>query len=647
MTPTNYYSSELDRLGETLTAAQKSDIAVFKEAIVASSQQNIIAIGSGGSFTTATFMASLHEAFTGRVSRAATPLELICNPTIASTSPIFIVSAEGKNPDVLEALRRARRSSSRNIHVLTNRASTPLCELADSLSDVSTHIFPLSDKDGYLATNSLLMDAALVARAYGELSGDGQALPSEIGSFRVGGKGISDLLPDIQTFAAKVAARKALIVVFSPNLRPVAVDLESKLAESALAHCQLADFRSFAHGRHLWLAEKPGETALLVLTEPGTQGLWDDMREMIPSSLPTFALTLDGSKPRDLIAGLIAQLHLVGGIAEAAKRDIAKPEVWELGRQLYYADLPALIPPQDDPEMLTGETSKYEALGSYWPSPKNSGQLRRALLQYKKTIDTQSFRSIVFDYDGTISSSNSLRLPPSKAIIEKFIYLLENGIYIGIASGRGASVHEYLREALPEKFWDKVYLGLYNGGWTGLLGAPVLIPEETSEFLLHCKRLIEGLKRLGVPIREGGVRITAPYQVSVRFDGGASTKEMWYVIADALRQAGLTGVTLVRSKHSVDVLASGVSKANLISEMVRHAQIDPFDILTVGDLGAWPGNDYSLLEHRFSLSVDLPSRRLDRGWKLAPLHIRDVDATLWYLERAEIKESGHFQLSLQ
>ena len=31
------------------------------------------------------------------------------------------------------------------------------------LSDVNTHVFELRDKDGYLATNSLLLDAVLVA----------------------------------------------------------------------------------------------------------------------------------------------------------------------------------------------------------------------------------------------------------------------------------------------------------------------------------------------------------------------------------------------------------------------------------------------------------------------------------------------------
>ncbi len=66
----------------------------------------------------------------------------------------------------------------------------------------------------------------------------------------------------------------------------------------------------------------------------------------------------------------------------------------------------------------------------------------------------------------------------------------------------------------------------------------------------------------------------------------------------------------------------------------------------MGDQGAWPGNDAALLEHRYSVSVDMPSRRLDRAWKLAPAEKRDVDATLWYLERMVLEGGGAFRLTL-
>src|SRR5258706_13468693 len=103
MTP---YEEELSHLDRTLSHAAQVDISGLKIAISGASEASIIAVGSGRSFTVASLLCSLHEAYTGRVSRAITPLELMCNPTLASASPIFVISAEGKNPDVLEALQR-------------------------------------------------------------------------------------------------------------------------------------------------------------------------------------------------------------------------------------------------------------------------------------------------------------------------------------------------------------------------------------------------------------------------------------------------------------------------------------------------------------------------------------------------------------
>ena len=106
------------------------------------------------------------------------------------------------------------------------------------------------------------------------------------------------------------------------------------------------------------------------------------------------------------------------------------------------------------------------------------------------------------------------------------------------------------------------------------------------------------------------------------------------------RQAGLDVSSTIRSKHSVDLLAAGINKSRLIAHIIQAFKIDPYEILTVGDQGAWPGNDCGLLEHKFSLSVDMPSRRLDRGWKLAPPQKRDVDAALWYLDRMKEMDGG-------
>lgn len=637
------YEKELEQLQTTLNQSTVIDIDGLKAAISGASEASIIAVGSGGSYTVASLICSLHEAYTGRVSRAITPLELICNPTLAATSPIFIISAEGKNPDVLEALQRARKHSSRAVHVMTNRHASPLMEQVGQLHDVTSHVFELANKDGYLATNSLILDAALVARAFRELDNQKSPIPLNIENILFGEHTLKAWLKSSGPFVKEAVNRRGLIIVFSPLLQPIAEDLESRLSESALLFSQLADFRSFAHGRHLWLTERSEDSALLILTEPGTKRLWEDMRPQVPEEVPLFVLPLDGSTPDDLMCGLIGVMHLVSEIADCASRNIAKPKISSLGRKLYYADLPSLIPTIDETGRR-GEHSKYEVLGAHWPTRRNNGKIRRALEVTESAFRTQKFRSIVFDYDGTLCSSSRRDVAPSDAILKHMKRLVSGDVIVGIASGRGDSISETLEQHLEKSTWQNVRLGLYNGGWIGRLGQRPDKNELSSEFLIHAQRIVSNLRSFGVPI--SNIRATPPYQLSIRFDNGVSTESMWFVIVDAFKQAGLESSTILRSKHSIDILSRGVSKSHLIAQIVQDDAIDPYAVATMGDLGAWPGNDSSLLQHQFSLSVDLPARRLDRGWKLAPQYKRDVDATLWYLERLIIIGDGWFQFDL-
>ena len=157
-----HYDAELSKLPITYALALAANIDAIKSAIAGASESSILGVGSGGSFTVASLLCNLHEKYTGRVSRPLTPLEIICNPTLAAASPVFLVSAEGKNPDIVEALKRARMHSARPVHVITNRKASPLTERAGLLTNISTHVFELVEKDGYLATNSLLLDAVLM-----------------------------------------------------------------------------------------------------------------------------------------------------------------------------------------------------------------------------------------------------------------------------------------------------------------------------------------------------------------------------------------------------------------------------------------------------------------------------------------------------
>jgi fructoselysine-6-P-deglycase FrlB-like protein len=636
---TSYYDQELSRLGETYELALIADIEQFKIGIVNASEASIIGVGSGGSYTVGALLCTLHEAYTGRVSRPSTPLEIISNPTLASASPIFFVSAEGKNPDIVEALRRARRHSARDLHVLTNRGASPLQDTLATLTDVNIHTFELEHKDGYLATNSLILDAVIVARAYEELDRHDDHIPKTLDDLKLNDQSISAWLESAAVFAQKAASRHGVIVLHSPALKPVATDLESKLLEAALLHCQVADLRSFAHGRHSWLSERAGDNVVLALIDPSSERLWQATHALIPPEIETLTLNIAGSRPRDLLSGLIAELKLVSLFAQALYKDPAKPAVAQFSRQLHYIDLPELVE-QPEHRSNTAELSKFAALGAHWPSITHAEPMQRTASSVRSGLSDRVFRALVFDYDGTISSSNRRDIPPTPEVSEYLQKLVKHGIVVGIASGRGDSIQTQLRLALPEPCWPKIKLGLFSWGWIGDLSSEISLENHISEFLNHAARIVHNLKHAGVPIDT--VRLYHPHQVSVRFRPGIEAQGMWFVIVDALRQAGVDFSNVVRSRHSVDILAPGTSKSKLITHLIQSHKLDPYQVLTMGDQGAWPGNDSSLLDHKYSISVATPSRKLDRGWKFAPAHKRDVDATLWYLEAIAFRDVGYF-----
>jgi fructoselysine-6-P-deglycase FrlB-like protein len=640
--PEPHYSQELALFESTYEYALGADISALMKAVAGASLSSLVSVGSGGSFTVASLLCNLHESFTGQVSRPSVPLEIICNPTLAANSPVFFVSAEGKNPDIVEALQRARTHSSRQIHILSNRTDSPLSAAAATLREVTFHNFELVNKDGYLATNSLLLDATLVARAYNELASIGSSFPPTIKHLNLGLLSISEWLGDAKEFARKCASRRGVIVVYAPSLRAVAADLESKLSESALLYCQTADLRSFAHGRHLWLTERPGDCAILALTDHDTKDVWALTRSLIPKDIPTQELHVPGGSPADLIAALIAEMHFVDLIAETAGKDPGRPPVGAFGRDLYYADVRSLVPKQERASD-GGLRDKLAAISARWPYDLEKGLVKRARDAYIAELSSQEFGALVLDYDGTLCAPGSRESPPSNDVVELLRGLLDREIKVAVVSGRGDSVRSDLRKVLPATYWPRIQLGLYNGGWQTTVANEDEPNLETSEFLNHVCRIVRGLRRIGVPIEELSPK--SPFQVSIRFKEGIDTEIAWYVIADALRQAGLSVSGVVRSRHSVDVLGPEISKTKAISALIREHRLLPQQVLTVGDQGAWPGNDATLLEHRFSLSVDYPSRRLDRGWKVAPFHLRGVDATVWYLQRMAIK-TGSFRIGL-
>ena len=125
------------------------------------------------------------------------------------------------------------------------------------------------------------------------------------------------------------------------------------------------------------------------------------------------------------------------------------------------------------------------------------------------------------------------------------------------------------------------------------------------------------------------------YQITLTVARKLSEERLWETVQEIVQASGATDVRATRSTHSVDLIAPGVSKLNV----VRRMQADGCsNVLPIGDRGKWPGNDFELLQQPLSLSVDETNSDPSTCWNLGAWGQRGICITLDYLTAFTINE---------
>lgn len=462
------YAAEISELPRTFAWAMARDITTLRQAVRTSGLYPLLAIGSGGSLTAAHALAALHRKRTSRLAAVATPLEAVADPLEKSVAT-WIISAGGRNADILAAFRALVAREARQLCVLCGREGSSLTELARGHAHVDAIVFePPSGKDGFLATNSLLAFVILLSRAYKE----------EYGEYDADGKSLLDAVEPVLSPASELVSgwraeierlwcRETILVLYGAEGRIGAIDLESKFAEAALGNLQIADYRNFAHGRHHWLAKRGTSSAVLALVAPGDRDLSERTLRLIPRDVPTARIFLQGPNEAVSITSLLAALHITGWAGKARGIDPGRPGVPEFGRRLY--NLPFLkrrpqmaIPRVPDEDAVAIErraglsVARLDQRGAL-------AQWRTALTSFRKRLTHARFAGVVLDYDGTLVDPPDRFFPPKRPVIDELSRLMEDGVYVAIATGRGASVRRDLQKSLPRSLWSRLLVGYYNG----------------------------------------------------------------------------------------------------------------------------------------------------------------------------------------
>src|SRR5262245_60893498 len=100
------FESELREIPRTINWATRETVAQFSDEMLRFPQIPLLVVGSGGSLSACHLLALLYQK-TGAVAKAITPLDLFYSREIIGQSRTLLLSASGKNTDILFAFKTA------------------------------------------------------------------------------------------------------------------------------------------------------------------------------------------------------------------------------------------------------------------------------------------------------------------------------------------------------------------------------------------------------------------------------------------------------------------------------------------------------------------------------------------------------------
>lgn len=618
------FKEELKKLSETIRWAEQQDVTRLAWFLFAENKQiPLVCIGSGGSLSACHYATQLYQQCNGVLAQAMTPLQLMyAGHNIIRSSKLLFLSASGKNKDILNAIKYGVKYNEIGMMSLTLRKNNPTEELLDQYPKVQRWCEDIpSEKDGFLATNSLVATFTLLYKAAGNKFQD-----------------LSFKIEDLQlaTWNLKLPSLQDFMVLYGAAGEPVAWDIESKLTEAALGSALLSDYRNFGHGRHHWFAKKGENSCIIALVTPVERELAYKTIGCLPKDVPVIYIETELETFAASIDLLIKAFYFVNELGMARGIDPGRPGVPSYGRLLYNLDYFKLTN-RILPSKKALDVAVLRKLGVAGMENKPLREYySEACQRFVRQLNKGVFTTVAFDYDGTLSASDHLSRYTKgfcNEIKNALLPLLENGVQIVVATGRGKSVGESFLESIDQKYWPQIKVGYYNGACLLVLGEEDKLKAwKKWPFDSELKSLEEELK-LRLP--KGCVDYKfeeRSLQLSIEGEMTQTESQLVYeTCREIIWDKQMEGIRVWRSSHSMDIVVfREVSKLRVIE--------DPDHTLCIGDYGTVEGNDYEMLTSKFSLSVDRVSKNAKSCWNIAPSGMKGLDATLYYLSRMKAIE---------
>ena len=258
----------------------------------------------------------------------------------------------------------------------------------------------------------------------------------------------------------------------------------------------------------------------------------------------------------------------------------------------------------------------HRKVGTAWTSLSVSHKAKwiSAGQTYLERLSGAGFHAVTFDFDGTLCSKRDRFEPLNKRVVVELERLLGGGVQVGIATGRGQSVREQMRQSIRRDLWGLIWIGYYNGSDIAGLGddAHPNLSRPPDESL---SKLTASMKRDGI-VRTIAKVESRPTQISLEPTVSIGLEEL-YRHAVALARRAPPGLKVLMSSHSIDIIPQDVSKTAVVHFMSSLSE-PPGATLCIGDAGEFPGNDFELLSEPYSLSCDQVSADSLTCWNFAP-----------------------------
>ena len=561
---------------------------------------NIFCVGSGGALSLAKLWQNIHESHNLGIAKSLTPFEFY--HTRSKPDLVALFSASGKNHDILQAFKSAIARKCR-VLIFTTTEKSALVKLARTSPSQARVIYPKikTPRDGFLAVNSTIAISCLIANFEQHLWSVNFPNQSPVQ------EAISDHFQ--QTINLENIAEKTTHIISSEWGSAAGLDFEARLAESGLAPCFLTDPRNFGHGRFLWLERWKTASQIIFFYNNSSKSLINRFVRAIPDNIKCFQICSPYEGSLGAIYCIARSILLFGEFAKHLENDPGMPFVPEWGKKLHRL------------KITTKSLDKK--------ATRNLKKRGKELPAFQA-----SFSGVVLDFDGTIVDTADRFLPIRDEIIVEFEKLLKDGIKIGVATGRGKSAYNALKEQIASKHHKNVFVGLYNGTLINCLAEDLGQPTAIWYLQKIIDSLISDAKLDKIKVSS---RAT---QISIREISIAKRNKLINLISSALGQHSQY-IKFRVSAHSLDIIPFWASKITLVQSLCNSIKSN---VLCIGDQGQIGGNDEKLL--MWSPSISVGSKQPvsnDCLWLGKLSSFRESKGTIVILNHIE-KEKNQFKL---